>query len=134
MNEIDGDDTSRQPPVPWRLSGALADLERGGESEFVRDLIDAFLRDSAERVASMRKAAASADLEALAKCSHALKGSALLMNADRLSELCCQIQQHAAGGKPRDYLAMVDQLDGALGEAREAMISHADALARSAVV
>ena len=66
MNLVDSGDTSTQPPVPWRLSGALADLERGGESEFVRDLIDAFLRDSAERVASMRKAAASADLDALA--------------------------------------------------------------------
>jgi HPt (histidine-containing phosphotransfer) domain-containing protein len=134
MNLIDGDDTSRRPPVPWRFAGALADLEQGGESEFVRELIDSFLRDSAERVESMRKAAASADLDALAKCSHALKGSALLMSADRLTELCCEIQQHAAGGKNRDYLAMVDQLDVALRETREAMSSHADALARSAVV
>ena len=64
MNAIDNYDTSydtsRRPPVPWRLSGALADLERDGESEFVRDLIDAFLRDTAVRLESMRQAAASA--------------------------------------------------------------------------
>jgi HPt (histidine-containing phosphotransfer) domain-containing protein len=134
MNVIDRNDTSRRPPVPWKLAGALADMERDGESEFVRELIDAFLRDSAERLASMRKAAASADLDALAKCSHALKGSAMLMSADRLTELCCEIQQHAARRKNSDYLAMVDQLDVALRETREAMSSHADAAAGSAVV
>ena len=134
MNAIDGNDTSRRPPVPWRVGGALADLERGGDLEFVRDLIDAFLRDAAERLKSMRTAAASADLDALAKCSHALKGSTLLMNADRLTELCGEIQNLAAEKKHHDYLAMVDQLDVALRETREAMISHADALARSEVL
>jgi HPt (histidine-containing phosphotransfer) domain-containing protein len=135
MNAIDSDtiDSGRQPPVPWRLSGALADLERAGESEFVRDLIDAFLQDTAARLESMRKAAASTDFEALAACSHALKGSTLLVNADRLAELCCEIQRHAAGRKHRDYLAMVDQLDLVLRETREAMTSHAAALSRNAV-
>ena len=96
MNAINSDESSRRPPVPWKLSGALADLERDGESEFVRDLIDTFLRDTATRLESMRKAAAAADLDALAACSHTLKGSTLLMNADRLAELCCE-----TSGKPR---------------------------------
>lgn len=133
MNTMDSDDTSRRPPVPWRLSGALLDLERAGESEFVRDLIDAFLRDTAVRLESMRKAAKSADLEALAASSHALKGSTLLMNADRMAELCCEIQRDAAGRQNRDYLAMVDQLDLVLRETREVMISYADGLAPSGV-
>jgi HPt (histidine-containing phosphotransfer) domain-containing protein len=131
MNAIDGGDTCRRPPVPWRLAGALADLERSGELEFVRDLIDTFLRDTAARLASMRTAAATADLDALAACSHALKGSTLLMNAERLAELCCEIQRQSAGRNHRDYLAMVDQLDLALRETRAAMISHADALPRN---
>ena len=133
MNAIDSGDTYRRPPVPWRLSGALEELERNGESEFVRDLIEAFLQDTATRLESMRKAAASTDFEALAACSHALKGSTLLVNADRLAELCCEIQRHAAGRKHRDYLAMVDQLDLVLRETREAMTSHAAALSRNAV-
>ena len=135
MDEIDGDateggDTCRKPPVPWRLSGALEDLERAGESEFVRNLIDAFLRDTATRLETMRKAAASMDLDALAACSHALKGSMLLMSADRLAELCGDIQRHAAKREHRDYLAMVDQFDVVLRETREAMISCADGLPR----
>ena len=127
-NVIDSGDTCRKPPVPWRLSGALEDLERAGESEFVRNLIDAFLRDTATRLETMRKAAASMDLDALTACSHALKGSMLLMSADRLAELCCDIQRHAAKREHRDYLAMIDQLDLVLRETREAMISHADGL------
>jgi HPt (histidine-containing phosphotransfer) domain-containing protein len=129
-NAIDSGDTCRRPLVPWRLSGALADLERAGESEFVRDLLDAFLQDTSTRLESMRKAAASTDLDALAACSHALKGSTLLMSADRLAELCRDIEQLAAGRKHRDYLAMVDQLDLVLRETREAMISHAGGLPR----
>ncbi len=129
-NRIDSGDTCRRRPVPWRLSGALADLERAGESEFVGDLIDTFLRDTATRLESMRKAAASMDLDALAACSHALKGSMLLMSADRLAELCCDIQRNAAGRKHLDYLAMVDQLDVALQETREAMTFHANGLPR----
>ena len=130
---MDSSDTCLRPPAPWRLAGALEDLERAGESEFVRDLIDAFLRDTATRLESMRKAAASMDLDALAACSHALKGSMLLMSADRLAELCCDIQRHAAKREHWDYLAMVDQLDLVLRETREAMLSHADGLPRKAV-
>jgi HPt (histidine-containing phosphotransfer) domain-containing protein len=133
MNAIDRGDPGQWPQAPWRLSGALADLERAGESEFVRDLIGAFLEDTAVRLESMRKAAASADFEALATCSHALRGSTLLVNANRLAELCREIEQHAAGRKHRDYLAMVDQLELVLRETREAMTSHADTLPRSAV-
>ena len=133
MNAIESGDTCRRPPVPWSLSGTLADLERSGELEFVRDLIDAFLRDTAARLESMRKAAACADLEALAACSHTLKGSTLLMNAGRLAELCREIEQHARERKDRDYAAMVDQLDLVLRETSAAMISHADTLPRSAV-
>jgi HPt (histidine-containing phosphotransfer) domain-containing protein len=108
----------------------LADLEREGESEFVRELIDTFLRDTAARMESMRKAAASADLEVLAACSHALKGSTLLVSADRLAELCWEIEQDAAEKKHRDYPAMVAQLDRVLQETREAMVSYAEALSR----
>jgi len=126
---MDSSDTCLRP-APWRLAGALADLERAGESEFVRDLIDAFLRDTATRLESMRKAAVSMDLDALAACSHALKGSMLLMSADRLAELCCDIQRHAAKREHWDYLAMVDRLDLVLRETREAMLSHADGLPR----
>jgi HPt (histidine-containing phosphotransfer) domain-containing protein len=125
---IDSGDTCPKPPAPWRLSGALADLERAGESEFVRDLIDSFLRDTATRLESMRKAAASMDFDALAACSHALKGSMLLMSADRLAELCCDIQRHAAKREHRDYPAMVDQMDLVLRETRQAMVSHAGSL------
>jgi len=133
MNAIDSEDTCQWPRVPWRLSGALADLERAGESEFVRDLIDAFLQDTALRLESMRKAAASTDFEALAACSHALRGSTLLVNAEQLAELCREIEQHATGRKHRDYLAMVDRLDLVLRETREAMMCYADALPGSVV-
>ena len=130
MNAIDCGDSGRRPPVPWRLSDALADLERDGEWEFVRDMIGAFLRDTAVLVENMRNAAARADLIALAACGHKLKGSAPLMNADQLTELGREIEQHAAGGIRRDYLAMTDQLELVFQETREALHSYETALPR----
>jgi HPt (histidine-containing phosphotransfer) domain-containing protein len=99
----------------------LADLERDGEREFVRDVIDTFLQDTATLLESMRRAAACADLGALAAYGHRLKGSALLMNADRIAELSRDIEQHASLWIKRDRLAMIDQLDLAFQEVRGAM-------------
>ncbi|MGA3097431.1 MAG: Hpt domain-containing protein [Bryobacteraceae bacterium] len=129
-NAIDCNDSGRQPPVPWTLSGVLADLERDGEFEFVRDVIDTFLRDTATLVESMRKAAARADLVTLAACGHTLRGSAPLMSADRLAELGREIEQRAGRGEERDCLAMIDRLELVFQEAREALNSLQTALPR----
>jgi HPt (histidine-containing phosphotransfer) domain-containing protein len=130
MSAIDGNDFDRQPPVPWRLSDVLADLEREGEFEFVMDMIDTFLRDTATLVESMRKAAARTDLVTLAACGHKLKGSAPLLNADRLAELGSEIEQEAVGRKQRDYPAMIDQLELVFQKTRAALRSYETALPR----
>ncbi len=123
-------ESGKGSPAAWRVSDVLADLEREGDGEFVRELIDAFLRDSAVRLESMRRAASSADLGALAAASHALKGSALLMSADRLAQLGADLERRSSAGETWDYAALVDELEGAFAETRAAMISYERALTK----
>jgi len=112
------------PPAPWAGSDILMDLERSGEWNFVRELIDTFLKDAASRIESMRRAASAADMTALASCSHTLKGSAQLMNAVPLVELSTEIERCARLNERRDYLSLIDRLHLALAEVCQAMASH----------
>jgi HPt (histidine-containing phosphotransfer) domain-containing protein len=104
------------------------DLELHGEWGFVKELIDAFLKDTASRIESMRKAASEADMTVLASCGHSLKGSALLMNAVPLVRLSAEIERCARLNRQRDYLSLIDCLDLALSEVCQAMTAYEQSL------
>jgi HPt (histidine-containing phosphotransfer) domain-containing protein len=104
------------------------DLERNGEWNFVKELIDVFLKDTASRIESMRIAASAADMTVLASSSHTLKGSAQLMNAVPLVQLSTEIERYARLNAPRDYLSLIDRLDLALSEVYQAMTSYEQSL------
>jgi HPt (histidine-containing phosphotransfer) domain-containing protein len=103
-------------------------IEREGDWSFLKTLIHTFLNNTAAQIRSLRTAASLVDLGALAAGSHTLKGSALAMNADRLAKLSREIEEDARCGRARDYAAMVDRLEEALHETREAMTAYESAL------
>ena len=109
-------DRSQLPQIPWSKPAVFADLESSDEGAFLRELIDVFLSDSAARIAGLRKAASVMDMAALATAAHALKGSALSMNAIPIAELSLEIEQNARLNTVRDYSLLVDGLDSALAE------------------
>jgi HPt (histidine-containing phosphotransfer) domain-containing protein len=112
-NRSDGSNASH---LPWNKPVVFADLERSDEGAFVRELIDVFLTDSAARIAGLKKAASAMDMAALSAAAHALKGSALSMNAVPIAELSLEIEQSARLNAVRDYSLLVDGLDSALAE------------------
>ena len=124
MRAVHGSGDAQTPPAPWAGSNVLMDMERNGEWNFVKELYDTFLKDTASRIESMRKAAAAADVTALAYHSHTLKGSAQLVNAVPLVELSTEIERYARLNERRDYLSLIDRLDLALSEVCHAMTSY----------
>jgi HPt (histidine-containing phosphotransfer) domain-containing protein len=128
MSAAHSSDEAQAPPAPWSSSNVLIDLERNGEWNFAKELIDTFLRDAASRIKSMRRAASAADMTALASCSHTLKGSAQLMNAVPLVELSTEIERCARLNERRDYLSLIDRLHLALAEVCQAMASYKQSL------
>jgi HPt (histidine-containing phosphotransfer) domain-containing protein len=118
-------------PLPWTKSNVMRDLERDGQWSFVKELIDTFLEDTASRIEGLRKAARAADMAALASGGHTLKGSAQVMNVIPLVELSSEMEGWARLNEQRDYLSLVDRLDLALAEVRQAMTSYGRGLPRN---
>jgi PAS domain S-box-containing protein len=87
----------------------------------VDDLVDNFLTTAAHRVAAIRKAVERADDEALQKTAHSLKGSSGTLGANRMSEICADLEMRgrvksmakaiAASGAEAETLRLEQELD-----------------------
>ncbi len=72
----------------------LRELQSGGTSDFLAELIDLFLRDLALHLENMRKGLAAKDGALLLRTSHTVKGSSGNLGARGLSAIAARL--HAA--------------------------------------
>ena len=70
----------------------------GGELEFLDELIQTYLDDAVMQLEAMRAAAVAASPEELIRPAHSLKGNSASVGAERLAELCRQLEADARGG------------------------------------
>jgi CheY-like chemotaxis protein/HPt (histidine-containing phosphotransfer) domain-containing protein len=77
----------------------LRELREEGESDPAVELIDLFLRDTPSRIQDMQTAIARSDARTLKESAHGLKGSASNLGAQRLSNLCLELEKLAGDGK-----------------------------------
>lgn len=61
-------------------------------------LLQSFLTDSRQRIDAIAAAIAAADAEALRRAAHSFKGSTSNMGAQRLAELCRQLEDIGRNG------------------------------------
>ena len=78
-----------------------------GDTGFVRDLIDAYVADSAGLVDAIEAALATGDAAALVRPAHTLKSSSSTVGASRLSATACELEI----GAREDRLADADVRD-----------------------
>ncbi|MBE03290.1 Hpt domain-containing protein [uncultured Marinobacter sp.] len=71
---------------------ALAELQDVMEDEF-EVLIQTYLTDSRDRIASLKEALAAGDADAVARTAHSFKGSCINIGAPRLGDLCQAAEQ-----------------------------------------
>jgi len=118
---------SNRPDAPATHTGAeratididvisnLRRLQSPSEPNLLADLIDSFLRDSAERIAEMRSAATQGDAEMLARTAHALKGGSGTLGANRMTALCGIVEElgrtGSAGGAPVLIAALEEEFE-----------------------
>jgi CheY-like chemotaxis protein len=98
-------------PEVWE---ALARVQAGGTAEFIPRLIDLFLDDATQRLASLRAAHAAGDRVRIAREAHALKGGARQMGAADLARACGDLQAGA------DRAGADTDLGGLIAEVEEA--------------
>lgn len=70
----------------------------GHDRDFVRQLIDAYVTDSAELVAAVEAAVAADDAAALVRPAHTLKSSSATVGAARLSALARELEAAGRAG------------------------------------
>jgi len=73
-----------------------------GDIGFVRDLVDAYVSDSAEQVSGIEAALAAGDAEALVRPAHTLKSSSATLGAIELSATARTLEQAARAGDLSD--------------------------------
>ena len=89
---------------------ALAELKDVMEDEF-DVLIDTYLNDSRERIASLRLAIGEKDPQAFARTAHSFKGSCFNIGAPHLGELCLAAEQAGKEERMDEAPAMVDAVE-----------------------
>ena len=105
-----------RPALPPPLEPqALASLEALGGAEFVAELIQDFLHESAELLAALRTAAERGDRRQFRTAAHGLRSSAANMGARMLGELCGTAEAIGttdfAGAAPRLVALVAAELD-----------------------
>ncbi|MCK4951999.1 MAG: Hpt domain-containing protein [Gammaproteobacteria bacterium] len=74
-----------------------------------RDLLKAYLDDSPKRLDQMQSSFRELDFESLANTAHIMKGSSGNMGAQKLSEVCAEIEKLARNNS-------IDRLEEKIGE------------------
>lgn len=83
-----------EPLIAWDMIHSLRDLGvRKADPTFSVKIINLFEVQSDQMLGKMDKAFQEKNLQELEQVAHCLKGSALCIGANRLAELCRQIEQ-----------------------------------------
>jgi CheY-like chemotaxis protein len=109
--------SSARPVQP----GVLVELAASTPPGFVEELVDVFLRSTAERLAGLRQAAARGDVRAFLKTIHDLRGAAGTVGATRMQELCARIEEGGELGLAGGGARLLDALDAEFASAQEAL-------------
>lgn len=89
---------------------ALTELQDVMEDEFTV-LIGTYLKDSSDRIESLRGAIKASDADAFGKTAHSFKGSSINIGAPRLGELCLKAEEAAGDSRMDEAAAVVDAIE-----------------------
>jgi two-component system sensor histidine kinase/response regulator len=101
------DDPALDPAVVAGLR-RLADAAGG---EVLNELAELFTRDTSERLATLRRAAADGDARLVAETAHILKGSAANLGATTMAHLCQRLETQAKSGSTQAVDELVARLE-----------------------
>jgi HPt (histidine-containing phosphotransfer) domain-containing protein len=117
-------------PAGGPLNGErLAMLQAAGGGEgLVAELVDLFVDDVPARLESIREAMAAGDPEALLQTAHSLKGSAATLGADRMAEICRQMEVSGRAGEMPQGEGLFESLEAEFEQVKRALADWVAAL------
>jgi two-component system sensor histidine kinase/response regulator len=100
-------------PLDINVLIGLRELQEEGEPDFLTELIDIYLEDSAQLVEEIRLAVEAQESARIRNAAHTLKGSSGNLGANAFSRICYEMELAARGG---DIEAARNLLPALLGE------------------
>jgi len=91
--------------------GALESLRDLGGDAFLGEVIDAFLADAPELVATLRRSLEEQGTEELRRAAHTLKSNGATFGAAEFAELCRTLEQRAKDGELDGASELVDRIE-----------------------
>lgn len=111
------------PPPVWTLPDIFQCLEESDAGDSLVELVESFRSDSDSRLARLREALHTGDLERACAEAHSLKGSAHQMGAEALAAECLAIEREIAGSQA-PTASRIDRFQDCLTAACDAMRVH----------
>ncbi len=99
----------REPATDKIALARLAEIAPPG-SNFIAEIIDAFLGDMTKRIGAIEQQMSVRDTTGIAATGHSLKGSCSHFGARRLMQLCVELEDIARAGKTDGLRAAVDSM------------------------
>jgi HPt (histidine-containing phosphotransfer) domain-containing protein len=109
---------------------ALENLRDLGGDDFLGEVIDAFLADAPDLIATLRRALGEQSGEELRRAAHTLKSNGATLGAAEFAELCRSLEQRAKAGELEGAEQLVERIEHEyqpLAEALAALRSEAPA-------
>lgn len=99
----------------------LRQLEARGSPGLVAHVIEAFLRDTTTRVATLRDAVAAGDVDTVYRVAHTLHGSSAMIGASVMASRCAELSRASQAATLDGADAIVEELAEALETIRRAV-------------
>ena len=109
--------------VEQKTLAALLD-SLGGDVEFLKELVDAYLDSTPGLFAAMRQAAANGDAAGLQRAAHTLKSGSASMGALALAARCKELEDMGRSGSLDGAEARIDAAEAAYDDAAAALRDH----------
>lgn len=106
--------------TPHLDEAALAELQDVMEDEF-GVLIRTYLKDSRERIDSLKASMKARDPDAFAKTAHSFKGSCINIGAPRLGELCRDVEKAGLEERLNDATPVLDAIEAEFQRVSQAL-------------
>ncbi|HEX2754801.1 MAG TPA: Hpt domain-containing protein [Candidatus Limnocylindrales bacterium] len=110
-------------PIDDAVFASLVEMT-GGEMDFVDELVDTYLEDGANQIATMRAAVESGDAEGLTRAAHSLKSGSLNVGALELGGLCRALEEAGRSGAIADPDARIAAIDDAFAAAGTTLLDE----------
>ena len=116
-----GDGDAAQVGFVSLEDSALQNLRELGGDDFLADVIDAFLADAPELVATLRRSLDEGSTEELRRAAHTLKSNGATLGAAGFAELCRDLEHRAKTGELDGATELVERIEQEYAPLEEAL-------------